>query len=162
MATVLDRLPIAPELASEFLGVFARCEYALKSTGYARGDQSGVQPRWDQFARDIDWHFRRIKALNFTRAVDYLLCEPPRKQVLAGGYLQWKVEPPDPNLPKAEQTLLMVRRVRNNLFHGAKVWSPEYGPRHRDERLIGSSLVVLDRVMTINEDVHNAFQHGVF
>lgn len=162
MVSVLERLPLAPELASEFLGVFARSEYALKSSGYAHGDQYGVQPRWDDFARDIDWHFRRVKLVSFRKAVEYLLTEPPRKQVLLNGHLQWKVAPPKPDLPKAVQTLLMVRRIRNNLFHGAKVWSPEYGPRNRDERLIRSSLVVLRQTMELNEQVHMAFLYGVF
>jgi hypothetical protein len=162
MASFLGHLPIAPELASEFLGVFARCEYALKSAGYARGDDNGVNAKWDAFAKDIDWHFRRIKTRYFVSAVNFLLTEPPRKQVLQGRYLQWKSAPPNNLIPKAQQTLLMVRRVRNNLFHGAKVWSPEYGPRDRDERLIRSSLAILQRVMTINEQVHIAFQYGVF
>lgn len=162
MTRVFPQLPIPERLALEFLGTFARCEYALKCSGFAKGGANSVDADWDSFAREVDWHFRRLTDSDFRAAVDFLLTEPPRKQVLRNGHLEWKEAPPDPKLPKAQQTLLMVRRVRNNLFHGAKVWSPEYANRPRDIRLLNAALVVLKHCARLNQQVHIAYEYGAF
>ena len=155
-------MPIPEKLAFEFLGTFACCEYALKGSGFARGNANSVDPDWDGFAKEIDWHFRRVKDQAFCEAVNFLLSEPPRKQVLRNGHLEWKDSPPNGNLPKAQQVLLMVRRIRNNLFHGAKVWSPEYANRERDIKLLQAGLSVLKRCAVINQGVHIAYENGAF
>lgn len=154
--------PIPQALAYEFLGTFARCEYALKCSRFAKGGSNSVEANWDDFASAIDWHFRRIKDDVFQSAVDFLLTEPPRKQVLRDGRVTWNDSPPDKNLPKAQQVLLMVRRIRNNLFHGAKVWSPEYGNRNRDIQLLEAGLVVLKQRASINLEVRMAYEIGAF
>ena len=146
----------------EFLGNFARCEYALKGSGFARGNANSVEADWDAFARAVDWHFRRVDDPAFRAAVDFLLSEPPRKQVLRDGHVRWKEAPPDRNLPKAQQVLLMVRRVRNNLFNGAKVWSPEYGNRARDIHLLKAGLTVLRHCIPLNAHVRGAYEIGAF
>jgi hypothetical protein len=156
----LLRLP--PRLVYEFLGPFARCEYALKGAGFAKGNATSVEADWNKFAKSIDWHLRRAKEPEFQQAVEFLLAEPPRKQVLQNGYVRWKDSPPDSNLPKAERVLLLVRRVRNNLFHGAKVWSPEYGNGARDRNLIIAALVVLKGCIRFSELVHRAYGEGMF
>lgn len=162
MNRLFPHMPIPERLALEFLGTFARCEYALKGSGFAKGGANSVEADWDSFAREVDWHFRRINDPAFRAAVDLLLNEPPRKQVLKNGHLEWKQAPPDAKLPKAQQTLLMVRRVRNNLFHGAKVWSPEYRDRPRDIRLLEAGLVVLKHCTSLNQHVQIAYEHGAF
>lgn len=149
-------------LAYEFLGTFARCEYALKGSGFAKGGLTSVEANWDAFAIAIDWHLRRVTDENFKQSVHFLLTEPPRKQVLRNGRVEWKDSPPDPNIPKAQQVLLMVRRIRNNLFHGAKVWSPEYGNRERDIKLVEAGLVVLKRCNSLNREVQIAYEIGAF
>lgn len=159
---VFPQLPIPERLALEFLGTFARCEYALKSGGFAKGSANSVEANWDEFARRIDWHFCRVKDKQFRYSVDFLLCEPPRKQVLRDGRVQWRESSPDPKLTKAERVLLLVRRIRNNLFHGAKVWTPEYGNRVRDIRLIEAGMFVMKHCIKLNNDVHHAYVMGVF
>lgn len=162
MNAPFPRMPIPQELTYEFLGTFARCEYALKRSGFAKGSTSSVEANWDTFATAIDWHFRRVTEENFKVAVHFLITEPPRKQVLRDGRVEWKQSPPDNNLPKAQQVLLMIRRIRNNLFHGAKVWSPEYANRERDIELVMASLVVLKQCVLLNQDVHHAYGIGTF
>lgn len=154
--------PIPQALAYEFLGTFARCEYALKCSNFAKGGSKSVEANWDDFASAIDWHFRRIKDNAFQAAVNFLLTDSPRKQVLRDGRVTWKDSPPDKNLPKAQQALLMVRRIRNNLFHGAKVWSPEYGNRNRDIQLLEAGLIVLKLCASVNREVQRAYEIGAF
>jgi hypothetical protein len=162
MNAPFPHMPIPQALTYEFLGTFARCEYALKGSGFAKGSAASVDANWDTLATAIDWHFRRINDEDFTVAVNFLLTEPPRKQVLRDGRVDWKESPPDNNLSKAQQVLLMVRRIRNNLFHGAKVWSPEYGNRARDIKLVKAGLVVLKQCVLLNQHVHRAYEIGAF
>lgn len=162
MPSPFPQMRLPQELAYEFLGTFARCEYALKRSGFAKGSAASVEANWDAFAVAIDWHFRRSTDHAFKAAANFLLTEPPRKQVLRNGRVDWKESPPKENLPKAQQVLLMVRRIRNNLFHGAKVWSPEYGNRERDIKLVEAGLVVLKQCASLNQEVRMAYEVGAF
>lgn len=162
MNGLFPHMPLPPALAYEFLGTFARCEYALKVSGFAKGSATSVEANWDTFSNAIDWHFRRVVDQAFKDAVNFLLTEPPRKQVLRDGRVAWKDSPPDNGLNKAQQVLLMVRRIRNNLFHGAKVWSPEYDNRERDIKLVEAGLVVLRQCAQLNQHVHMAYEIGAF
>ncbi|WP_322104035.1 hypothetical protein [Paraburkholderia sp. J41] len=161
--TIFPDVPLPEQLTYEFLGTFARSEYALKCSGFAKGSRKSVEADWDKFGTAIAWHFSRVKAEAFRECVDYLLNQPPRKQVIRDGHIGWQESAPDANLPRSQQTLLMVRRVRNNLFHGAKIWSPERSDdRDRDVRLVSSGLVVIKRCMALRGDVEDAFRFGVF
>ncbi|MGD9941681.1 MAG: hypothetical protein AB7L76_24975 [Burkholderiaceae bacterium] len=162
MNRLFPKLPLSPDLAFEFLGTFARAEYALKAAGFARGGTKSVEADWDGFAKAIGWHFARVKDGPFQEAATFLLTEPPRKQVLQSGRLTWRDSPPDATQTKAHHVLMMVRRVRNNMFHGAKVWSAEYGNRVRDERLIQAALVILNGVIPLNRDVQIAYDDSAF
>ena len=48
------------------------------------------------------------------------------------------------------------------MFHGAKVWSPEYGNRARDIKLLKAALVILKQSASINHEVLRAYEIGVF
>src|SRR5687767_7279271 len=122
MHDFLRHTHIPSELGFEFLDVFSRMEYALKATGsYALKKGKGVDPWWDKFANHIDQAFRSIKDDELSAAVEYLHARPPRKQTVQNG----KIEFIDNNFhldqTKTRQTLLIVRAVRNNLFHGGKI-----------------------------------------
>lgn len=162
MQTPFPNMLLPPEITYEFLGTFARCEYALKGSGFARGSENSVEANWDEFALSIDQHFSAVEDPAFKEAVSFLLAEPPRKQVLRDGQVDWKDAPPDRNLPQAQQVLLMVRRIRNNLFHGAKIWSPEYNNRERDIKLVKAGLIVMKQCIQISHEVHIAYEVGAF
>ncbi len=112
--------PIPIHLVITFFRTFARIENALKGAGYARGNPRAVEANWSAFAKKTNWHFVRVKDRRFRGAVRYLLAEPPRKQVLRDDRVIMLDSPPDPRMNKTERVLLMVRRVRNNLYHGEK------------------------------------------
>ena len=78
--------------------------------------------------------------------------------MLASGTIHWLDVPPDPNLTCAERVLLMVRRVRNNLFHGGKFLAPE-GGRDRDQLLVTHSLVVLRACLPLDAQVAAACEN---
>lgn len=159
MPSPFQRLNVAPELACEFLGVFARFEFALKAGGFAQGDVNGVNPNWDQFAQSIDAQFNAVQANEFIRAIDYLLTQPPKKQVLANSHIEWRDAPPDAALSRAAKALLMVRRVRNNLFHGGKFLAAESAASDRDSLLVKHSLAVLRACVSMHAQVAAAYEH---
>lgn len=120
MNDAFRHLHMPAELACEFLAVFSRMEYALKATGYASPNEGKVIATWDKFANEIDEAFGQVVDEELTIAVDYLLNDPPRKQVMKNGALAFEDRVVDGQQRRAQQALLMVRTVRNNLFHGGK------------------------------------------
>ena len=148
-----DRLNVDRQLAGEFLAVFARYEFALKAAGFANGGDRKVEAAWDIYAKSIDGAFARLNCPELAAAVEYLIKQPPKKQVLIRGKVQWRDAPPDPKTLRAEQVLLMVRRVRNNLFHGGKFLPGG----DRDQVLVNHALVVLKACLPLNANVEAAY-----
>lgn len=159
MVSPFDRLKLEPQLACEFLGVFARFEFALKVGGFAEGDVNSVSPKWDGFARAIDGQFDPANSVELNEAVEYLLNRAPRKQVLINDHVDWRDAAPDANLTRAERVLLMVRRVRNNLFHGGKFLAPEGEADDRDKLLVQHSLAVLKACIPLNARIAAAYEN---
>jgi len=147
-----------PDLLLEFVQVFSRFEYALKSAGFAQGDERRVEPDWDEFAQAIRADFDGVRDPTFVEAVDDLLTQPPKKQILDGEKLGWRSAPPDPKVSRAEQALLMARRVRNNLFHGGKRLHDHTEDTARDLRLVESALRILQQCVHLLRDVRDAYE----
>lgn len=153
MDSAFKHLNVPPDLACDFLGVFARSEYALKAAGFADGDEKKVKADWNAFAKGIANSFDPFKSQGLRTAVDYLLTKPPKKQVLKNNALEFSDAPPDKNQSQTQQVLLMVRRVRNNLFHGGKFLPVPTGDPDRDKLLVQYSLTVLRACIPLHNDV---------
>lgn len=136
-------LHMPPELACQFMAAFSRMEYALKSTNYANGNENKVDPAWDRFANEIDYAFRKIEDQEIVSARTYLLKSPPRKQALDGKKLVFVTQAIDNNQSQTQQLLLMVRIVRNNLFHGGKYLPEGELEAGRNHLLVRHSLNIL-------------------
>jgi hypothetical protein len=159
MNEVFEHLHMPTELAIEFFAIFSRFEYALKATGTYAMDSGGgkAAANWDLFANHIDGSFNAIEDADFKNAVGYLLEKPPRKQIYNNGIVSFKEQKIDGKQTKAQQTLLMIRTVRNNLFHGGKHIRGDEREPGRNEALVTSSLNVLRRCIGINEAVSSDF-----
>lgn len=148
--SLLGYLPL-PEaaLATEFFGAFAMAEYSLKTLGYIRQGREDAQADWSAYARTIQKGFREAAPRQFKRAWEALTQHPPRKQVSVAGRLAWKDTPRPAGMADAAWGLLLVRRVRNNLFHGAKFTLGGSDQFRRDRDLISAALMVLDHAMRL-------------
>ncbi|SDU16172.1 hypothetical protein [Halopseudomonas salegens] len=155
---IFRQLNIPVELATEFLAVFSRMEYALKSTEFADGGPARVDPAWDRFANHIHERFTQLEDEHLAEAAKFLLEQRPRKQVLRDGRLQFVEQELEQGQRSTQQLLKMVRTVRNNLFHGGK-YSPdgevELG---RNEHLIAASLEILKQCRRLHEGVLNSYE----
>lgn len=82
---------LVPEpLAHEFLAVFSRLEFTLKSVGLRRERHGSVDAERDAFAQAIHSSFRSLQEAALVEAVKFLTSAPPRKQVQLNGVLSWR------------------------------------------------------------------------
>ena len=146
--SLLDHLPDRERsLVTEFFGAFAHAEYVLKSLGYIRRGREDAQADWDVFANSIKTRFRPRASADLRQAWTALTNQPPRKQVILDGQLGWRDAPRPPGRPAAAWGLVLVRRVRNNLFHGSKFILGGAGQFTRDRELVSAALVVLQHAV---------------
>ena len=146
-----------PELykvASDFFRTFARMEYALKATRFLAGDEQQAKANWEKFAGEIQEPLTRADK-EVRKAVYFILSEPPKKQVVIDGHLDWDSTLSSPG-NEADRVLLYVRRVRNNLFHGGKFNGQWFDPERSGE-LINASLIILKFCREACSDVGQAF-----
>ena len=159
-------------LLSFFL-VFSRFEYALKASGYfkrpieTRYDPQRAptaEPDWDSFAVALRTRFPKEKREDLTEACNYLLAFPPNRQVIlrdASGFaIAWETPVRRYNETDREFVLRMVRNVRNNLFHGGKYGAEIHENVERTERLIWSSLRVLEECLGVAPEVRRCFEEA--
>ncbi|MEQ3724349.1 hypothetical protein [Alcanivorax sp.] len=127
-------------LSSNFFREFSRSEYALKAAGFHNGE-GNAQANWAAFALQVEPYIQNPGDASVSEAIKFILHEPPKKQIIRDGLIQWDAAEPNHN-SQAENLFVYIRRVRNNLFHGGKFNGHWFAPE-RSEALITCSLVVL-------------------
>lgn len=144
-----NRMDFDRELVFKFFVVFSVFEHALKDVGFRRvGQNDGVEPDWDDFAISIEGQFDPNDNPELLTAVNYLLNNPPRREVFRNHGLTF-ASTQQPNIGRAQLLSLHIRRIRNNLFHGGKV---NYD-RYRDTLLIHFSIIILESWAILNSDI---------
>ncbi len=152
-----DALVIDRNLLFEFFVVFSKFEFALKNSTFLKGDERTAEPDWECSARSLRNSFKSSVNPILQEACDYLLSNPPMKQVMVDGKLAWSTTGPNGSLSEVERLLVLVRRVRNNLFHGGKFSAEAFEDTPRQERLLRSSLIVLAECLRLDNDVRGFF-----
>jgi hypothetical protein len=153
--TVMDKDRL-DALSLDVFRTFARCEYALKAAGFWLG-RNEVKADWRAFARDLGDEFDHPVDPELAAALDYLLGQPPRKQVIRDDQLAWDDTPPDSET-RADLVLAYVRRVRNNLFHGGKFNGHWFAPE-RSGDLLTHSLCILRHAIEAHDRVREAYRN---
>ena len=143
---IIDQFRIPTDLTIEFIGTFARFEYALKRSGYAHGSESQVNPDWDRLGRELAT-LDEAALSPVIECCPYLRSHPPMKQVLESGLLAWK--PRAAMTSEIETILMSVRTVRNNVFHGGKFPDGPVAEPLRDENLIRDCLALLESLLAL-------------
>lgn len=144
------------DLIYEFVFVFSRFEHALSVTSYLSETKGGVSADWDKFAREMNEVFLGTLSPEVIKAVKYYEKAPPRKQVVDFDSLTWKDVVPQTNY-KLEKLLLLIRRVRNNLFHGEKFAVLLEGDSKRDTELLRHGLTILYACLHVSTDLRRKF-----
>ncbi len=144
------------KLAIKLFKMFARFEYALKASGFNNGDGE-AKPNWRDFALSVETQLQNSQSPELREAIDFMLQQPPKKQVIRNGLLTWDDAPPSTD-SNADLILLYVRRVRNNLFHGSKFNAHWFAPE-RSEELLHHSLVILEACLVASAHVKSAYDN---
>lgn len=143
------------DLAFEFFREFARCEYCLKAVGLRKPNPEKPTADWKAFAGGVHAIFSDPPSQEFSAAIDYYLAHPPKKQVVRDNLLAWSDTLPDHNT-QSELVLLLLCRVRNNLFHGGKFNGHWFEPQ-RSEDLINHGLHIMRTVVESHQAVSQAY-----
>jgi hypothetical protein len=153
----LQRLHLEEDLIVTFFFAFSRFEFALKQAGFLTKEQIGAdaQPNWTEFAKKIQRSYDAHNDVELAEAVNYLLTKRPRKQVVAEGHsVDWK-DTPEERLDM-DWILTLVKRVRNNLFHGGK-YAGSVGELAHDTRLLTHSLTILNACLGWDDKVRTSY-----
>lgn len=151
-----DSIPEGISLINKFFFTFSRFECALKNTpGYLKGGRY-AEPDWSAFEKSIRDHFKMDFSKKITESVDYILSDPPRKQINNDGVLAWRESRLDDNAPTTQKLVEYIKRVRNNLLHGGK-YNGIYTNESRNYKLINYSIFLLDYFLELNTEVKANF-----
>jgi hypothetical protein len=130
-------------LAFRFFKLFAQYEATLKERDYFRVERNGrIAVDWDRFANEVvGAHF--IDALgDKAESAKFILQQPPMRQAANDeGKIIWQ------EVSTQDQSVRAlfghIRRMRNNLFHGAKFNGTWFDP-DRSKALLEHGLVILE------------------
>lgn len=116
-----DLSPETSAAALAFLLRFSRFEYALKTGGYLKSSDAGkkAEPNWDMFVKR-----NRNRYQASPRALALLALQPRQQLVVANARLVWQPLQFAETEFELQKATLLLRLVRNNLFHGGRHDSP--------------------------------------
>lgn len=144
------------DLVFEFFVVFSRFEYALKHSGFVLGSEKNIFANWDRFAASERDNFNYQDNEQLKQAAEYILGNPPRKQVFIDENPQWMdmLREDEPDLLRLTN---FIRTIRNNLFHGEKLSNllDKFSPRNK--HLLQNAILVLYALVNLNMTVKQAF-----
>ncbi|WP_230432447.1 hypothetical protein [Plesiomonas shigelloides] len=144
------------QLATEFFKVFSRSEYALKAAGFHNGDGNAMA-NWATFAEAVEVLIQEPNNKQLHDAIEFIFQNPPKKQMILNDKICWSNVHPNRKL-MADNLLVYVCRVRNNLFHGGKFNGHWFEPE-RSEQLIKNSLIILNACINSVQRTRDSY-HG--
>jgi hypothetical protein len=140
----MKRSDLTPELAAaalEFLFRFSRFEFALKKAGYLKSSDAGkkAEPNWDMFVK------RNRARYEASAAARALVEARPRQQVvMPKAQLGWQDLQFAATEFELQKVTLLLRLVRNNLFHGGQPADAAWDDADRTATLLDTARLVLD------------------
>jgi hypothetical protein len=161
---------LSHKLLLEFFLNFSQFEYALKASGYFqrpnlnrqnRTEPQDAKPDWVSFGVAMRSIFQIDRNEELQKACQYMLDDPPRKQVIVNDSAAWETPVRSPQESDVQFLLRMVRCVRNNLFHGGKHNNELHGDTQRKELLLRSGLVILHECLRLAPQVKLKFDQAV-
>jgi hypothetical protein len=145
---LLDGLP--EKVTITFFSAFARFEYALMQCQFLTSSTNGRSANvdWQKLTDALGDAFFAEAAI----AVQTLINDPPKKLIVRNGAATFGPRPPVAT--DTGRLLQYARQVRNNLFHGNKMFAAD---RVRDERLMRETLWLVEFIMEKLPEVRVAF-----
>ena len=147
------------DLVFRFSLAFSRFECALKRAVFTKTSRHGVvEANWDSFSSRYRSAFDPSQTPELRAACDYFEANPRQKQILdAGLAFTWSAPQFRTTEPLFTWLVLMLRSVRNNLFHGGKYPISPFEDPSRNPDLLRHSLAILDACLHLDRDVERFF-----
>lgn len=124
----------------EFFYWFARFEFALKENRYimkGRRNDSAM-PDWNKFRDEFAARYA------FSDEAKALIKDPPQRQVIANGGYRWEKLDLDHENSDLGKTILILKTIRNNLFHGGKSGQKDWDDPKRNLFFLENGRKILD------------------
>lgn len=132
------------ELCFGFFMAFSRFEFALKENGFYRPGRYGeANPDWKKFRDEFADRFSPGEPEQTLRTA------PPRQQAVSNGAVTWREVDLDREPTELGKVILMVKTIRNNLFHGGKHGLEDWDNPKRTAFLLSTGIRVLDRLAVL-------------
>ena len=147
--------PKLHDITVQFFITFSRTEYSLKAARFMP-NKKAAEADWTAFASEIHADFSALQNEVVKRAVRFILENPPKKQINENGIISWSSNKPE-HENETDLLLLLVRRIRNNLFHGGKFNGHWFEPE-RSGDLIEAGLIVLNACREVSPKVAEAYR----
>lgn len=131
----------------------------VKRSSFLRRAASGqADADWERYAPSLQGQFAGVKDVEFLKAIEFLKRQPPKKQVVgASGDIEWSATNQG-SQTDAQYVFVLVRRIRNNLFHGGKYPMAPVTDVARNRRLLESAIVVMMQCLRLSKTVREAFE----
>ncbi len=133
------------KLTFDYFYWFSRFEFALKENRkiYA-GCRNSALADWNEFAKEYEKHYR------LDDSAKKLLENPPKYQVVENNnYYKWEPVSFDCNLSDLSRIIIIIKTIRNNLFHGGKHGVNGWDDPDRVKFLLGLGISVLNSLANI-------------
>ena len=152
---ISEQIPKSESIMFDFFITFARFECALKASKYLKTNRGYVEADWKKFSESISESFNSNFSGDIKHAVDYILKNPPAKQVIKDDVLDWE-EKQSTAETDVEKLVFYIKNVRNNMFHGGKFNSIRT-EEDRNYKLIVYSIQILNYWLNLDKEVKNNF-----
>jgi hypothetical protein len=148
-----DRVATRGSESLAFCVAFARFEFALKECFEVRADRHGMaNPNWPIF-EECEPQLDLVADPQTKEAIRYLLSDPPKVQYACGdGRAKFGDKPLRGDGAGNKAICDVLRRVRNDLFHGGKEPYTD-----RDRHLVKAGLQILEAYLALHPDLKSAF-----
>ena len=135
--------PGLSETAFEFFYWFSRFEFALKSNRYLRNSKAGAiaEPGWKNFV--TTWQNGYVLSVS----AQALITAAPKQQLVGEGeQIIWAPVALGDRSSDLERVVILLKTVRNNLFHGGKHGDANWDDPTRTKSLLMCGKNVIDEL----------------
>jgi hypothetical protein len=120
-----------------------------------------VTPNWNRFVSNIKSKYYLPKSQQINDAIDYIIGQPPKIQILIDGRLTWRNRVFSSGDDEIIKLKLSICDIRNNLFHGGKFQGIYEEDVSRNYMLLRSSITILNYWLTLNARVNQLFSEHI-
>jgi len=144
-----------------FFLCFSRFEYAIKKEGFLDLSVNYASADWIAYGESILLQITP-KLVNISSSIDYFVEHPVRKQVVSvSNQLIFQDAAYDHNRVPFIWSLMMIKRARNNLFHGGKYIDQVVEDEIRNKTLIQHSMKILNECLKLDNNTTYYFKEPI-